>query len=212
MPVRAQRRAQGACRDFRAHRVSFAAVIVGTAVLTLAPFGATAAPAARLYRPALTARVADQLALQQINAVRLHFGLAPALATNAYQSLVVDAARNEYDPQPATEAGIVEEYGVWGIALDTDPTISADLSVVVDDWVYHDGWDGSYTENLDCTSPTAPGCNGHRRAVLSSPPLHDSRLYVDVAVARRSWRGSAAISIAALIVWQVSNPVPLSRD
>ena len=49
--------------------------------------------------------------------------------------------------------------GVWAGA--PNPLI-ADLL-----WMYEDGWSGTDTTNVDCTSPSASGCWGHRNNILS---------------------------------------------
>jgi hypothetical protein len=33
-------------------------------------------------------------------------------------------------------------------------------------WMYTDGWDAKQTNNIDCTSPSASGCWGHRDNIL----------------------------------------------
>jgi hypothetical protein len=159
--------------------------------------------AAPLNRPSLNGPVAQRLVLQEINAVRHRFGLSPGSATRAYQSIVAAAAHRNEDPLAAFRFGVVEEFGVWGAATVESPTLLDDVSVIVDDWVYHDGWEGSATRNLDCTSPTAPGCNGHRRAILSHEPEAGARLYIDVGVATARLYGGTGLSIAVLLVWRV---------
>ena len=82
------------------------------------------------------------------------------------------------------------EYGLWGISTAAPASNAFDPSTIVDDWVYRDGWQGAATQNLDCTSPVAPGCNGHRRAVLSSAPRPGAKLAVDIAIHEANWEGA----------------------
>jgi hypothetical protein len=184
-------------------RAGLVAVLATGIVVGGLATGTLAASAAPANRPTLDEPVAQRLVLQQINAVRHRFGLAPGYSTRVYQSIVAAAAHRNEDPVAPFRSGVVEEFGVWGAATTESPTLANDVGVIVDDWVYHDGWEGSATRNLDCTSPTAPGCNGHRRAILSHEPEGDARLYIDVGVATTRFFGGTGLSIAVLLVWQV---------
>lgn len=186
----------------RLPRVGMAAIACAVVALSLVSSAVAAASTAHRHQVALNSSVAQRLVLQQINAIRRRFGLPAGHATRAYQAIVAAAAQRNADPVAPIQFGVVEEYGVWGISTAYDPTIAEDVSMIVDGWVYHDGWEGSATTNLDCTSPTAPGCNGHRRAILSREPEADARLYLDAAVVSTSLYGRTALSIAVLLVWR----------
>ena len=77
--------------------------------------------------------------------------------TVALNALALVGAQKRVDPVGAA--------GAWGSnwAGDASPLASDYL------WMYDDGWGGSraHTENLDCTSATAPGCWGHRDNILA---------------------------------------------
>ena len=118
---------------------------------------------------------------------------------------VTNAALRNADPTLGTfTPGAVLEYGLWGISTAEPASNSLDPSSIVDDWVYSDGWQGAATQNLDCTSPTASGCNGHRRAALSAAPRPGDKLAVDIAVHEANWDGAPAISVAMIMVWSES--------
>jgi hypothetical protein len=76
--------------------------------------------------------------------------------------------------------------GQAGVAGNADPPLPAgatasgnwgespNLFSTVEMWMYQDGWEGSATFNAACTSPSAPGCWGHRDNILgtyASPSL-----------------------------------------
>jgi hypothetical protein len=191
------------------HELKFGLVISAVAMFGLAAIEASAAPAVQTRQIPLNVSVADRIALQEINVIRHRFGLASARASRVYQSLVSSAARSEHDPSPPFRPGTVEWFGVWGVVPASNGLLAQDVRAVIDGWVYHDGWNGSRTLNLDCTSPTAPGCNSHRRAILSAPPQADTNLYVDVAVVRTNLRGFVGVSIAATLVWRTWNSTRL---
>jgi hypothetical protein len=135
--------------------------------------------------------------MARIESIRRTFHLPAGHPTNAFRSFVTAAAAANDDPLAPLHGGMVVEYGVWGVV------ISGSAAAVVDMWVFHDGWEGPGTSNLDCTSASAAGCGGHRRAILSEPPIPGARLYIDVATAPEKWQGSSATSVAALLVWTV---------
>lgn len=137
-----------------------------------------------------------------INAVRKKFGLAPGLPTTAGRGLVMQGARSGNDPNMLRVGNsIPEEYSIWGaVSGVAAPSVEA-TNAVVNAWVYKDGWMGSATENLDCTSPTAPGCNGHRRAVLSAPPMPGATLYINAVSIKSDVNGNPVVSMAALLIW-----------
>jgi hypothetical protein len=146
-----------------------------------------------------------QSVLQELNALRKRQGLSLAQLTNGYTADVTNAALRNADPALSSFApGTVAEYGLWGISTADPASNTLDPSTIVDDWVDRDGWQGVATENLDCTSVTAPGCNGHRRAVLSSAPSPGDKLVVDIGIHEANWDGAPAISVAMIMVWSGS--------
>lgn len=171
---------------------------------TAPPTGATVHLSPRHMRPSrpmvLTGAAS---AASAINAVRDQFGLVPGNVTHRFDPLVTAAIAAHADPQlPALGPGVLAEYGLWGIKpVDSTAAQSSAVSSIVHLWVSDDGWRGPNTVNLDCTSPTASGCNGHRRAVLSSQPSAGATLSLDVSVAAVTWQGSPAVSVAVLMVW-----------
>jgi hypothetical protein len=180
-------------------RLRLTAVTVGLLALLLGPPAIAAGSAVRA-----NAVTPTQSVLQELNALRKRQGLSLAHLTNDYKADVTNAALRNGDPAlGAFTPGALVEYGLWGIS--TDPaSVAPDPRIIVDDWVYRDGWRGPGTQNVECTSPTAPGCNGHRRAVLSSAPHPGDKLAVDVAVHEANWEGAPAISVAMIMVWSES--------
>ncbi len=95
-----------------------------------------------------------------------YLGLTAALTTEAQSAAAADE-----DPSLApgftvgtNTSGQVAIGGAWANA----PTpLQADYY-----WMYDDGWSGSITNtaNVDCTSPTAQGCWGHREEILGGSP------------------------------------------
>ncbi len=142
------------------------------------------------------------MVLAALNAVRAQFGLAPAKPTTVGNPLVHNAALAGGDPVLLpVSASIPLEYGIWGAVGGTSTSSQSAIQSVVNAWVFHDGWLGAQTNNLDCTSPTAPGCNGHRDAILSSPPVPGAQLYADIAVLPSTLNGMPAVSMAAQLIW-----------
>ncbi len=187
----------------RGHASVFVLSLVGLVVLGLTGFGAQpTAGSGKTWLVVASVQSVQRMVLREINAIRRHFGLPPGTPTRAYQSIVVAAARSDDDPIVPFGSGVIEEYGVWGIVTSTDAARPPSPNVIVHGWVYEDGWMGARTMNRDCVSPTAPGCNGHRRAILSKPPVPGARLRIDVAVDRTTLSGFAALSIAMLLVWR----------
>lgn len=140
----------------------------------------------------------------RINAIRSSFGLPRAQRTTAYNAVVTRALEADQDPSFTAVAGVVTEFSVWGVVAGSSE-MSAAAITVVNAWVFHDGWEGSVqaTWNRDCTSAGAPGCNGHRRAILSSPPVPGARLFIDVADRDVDIGGIPATGVAALLIWKL---------
>jgi hypothetical protein len=85
-------------------------------------------------------------------------GMSPQLDSVAAAGVAADG-----DPDPSALLTNLPTYG-WasnwaGAYLNALEAYYA--------WMYYDGWGGKNTSNLDCTSPTASGCWGHRDDVLS---------------------------------------------
>jgi hypothetical protein len=114
-------------------------------------------------------------------------GLSPALNAVAASGVTTDA-----DPDPSALLASLPTFGWssnwaggYGNALEAYYA-----------WMYYDGWGGGQTSNLDCTSPTASGCWGHREDVLSFP---DQGLLSMGASVRRD--SSGQIGYAMTLVW-----------
>ena len=103
----------------------------------------------------------DQLVLDRINALRRGFGLSFALPTTAYNALVSKAASAKRDPSlPGFKGNVVEEFAVWGIAPYAPSPSARPSTAILNAWVYHDGWLGAATSNLDCTAAGARDAMG----------------------------------------------------
>jgi hypothetical protein len=139
--------------------------------------------------------------VHEINSIRMRAGLPPARVVRTFNGEVIAAASLKKDPalnSLGTSRRVA--YALWGI-VPGDPNAGIAPASVVKQWVFEDGWRGVNTENVDCTGPRANGCNGHRRAVLSTAPFPGAKLSIDVAVRNSSWEGARAVSVAALMIW-----------
>jgi len=169
-----------------------ATLVAGTMLVIVSAGGASSAP--------LSMRAQSTAALQRVNAIRTSFQLQLGTVTGAYDKEVLKGIQSNGDPPFAPLGGNIDaEYSLWGIV----PGWTSSSVQVVNDWVYHDGWQGSKQKTLngDCTSATAPGCNGHRRAVLSSPPTHGAKLHIDIETRQVRFEGAKYLAVAALMVW-----------
>lgn len=180
-------------------RVQIVLAILGCVV---GSFGATT-PASGSTRGAVahveSVRLLERAVFDRINDIRRGLALPTGTFTVSYASIVTKAAREQLDPIAPLGRGVVVWYGIWGI-VPVAPG-SEDAIQLVDDWVYRDGWLGARTENRDCTSPNAPGCDSHRRAILSSRPNPSAHLFIVVGAVTTSRDGFNGESIAALLVW-----------
>lgn len=97
-------------------------------------------------------------------------GLPPYLGLNqTLSSTAQRAATLQQDPQAAVG---------FPAATDADGALAADGTLALSEtdleadyvWMYDDGWgdSSSRTFNIDCVSASAPGCWGHRDAILGS--------------------------------------------
>jgi hypothetical protein len=186
----------------RRSKLIIGTVTIGLFLLSTAlPAGAASQPASIVTAPS---RVVDQ-----INGVRAAFGLPSGTLTHAYDALVIQAAVAQRDPSlPPLAATSPLEFGLWGLAPQSTSSARLTMQSIVSAWVYHDGWMGSQSQtwNLDCTSPSAEGCGGHRRAVLSRPPVQGEHLLIDVAAIPTTWQKSDSVSLAVLMVWTKVGP------
>jgi hypothetical protein len=163
------------------------------------------APSLAATHPHADGTALGDAVIDRINAIRVSFGLPPGQPTTDYNSKAIQGVRSNDDPPFAPEAGgVIEEYSLWGFIPDSSAASYPSPLEVVNSWVYHDGWRGSAqaTWNLDCTSVGAPGCNGHRRAVLSPPPAPGARLFIDATVRNVKFSGSSGLAVAVLMVWK----------
>jgi hypothetical protein len=171
--------------------------------------GESTASAAVVHRAApdvMSARLAANTVVTEINAVRRRFGLAPGTATTAYQRAVVSAAFQFHDPiLSSVPPTVITADGIWGAVSMTGSASLLNLKTIVDMWVYEDGWKGRATRNIDCVAPGSQGCNGHRRAVLRSTPTPGAKLTIDVYVAAKPIKGMQTLSVAAVLSWAGSS-------
>ena len=114
-----------------------------------------------------SALTVPQQLLVVINLERVNRGLPPIIGLSAsLDTLAQQGANDNHDPgfpagyhDPAgTTGAYYDGGGVWWFNSDT--AVAADAS-----WMYGDGYGGS---NLDCMSPTASACWGHRDILLSN--------------------------------------------
>lgn len=104
---------------------------------------------------------ADQQQFVLVNLFRLDSDLPPIVAeAPALDAVALAGAQADADPQPGTAWSSYATASNW--AGDGQPAI------VMYGYMELDGWGGSAagTPNVDCAGPTAPGCWGHRDAVL----------------------------------------------
>jgi hypothetical protein len=147
-------------------------------------------------------KVSEAALVADINAVRKTFRLPPGKITNVYRSEVVSAANALRDPiLNLVPPRVFREDGVWGAVSTTGDGSTLDPKTIVHSWVYEDGWRGSATINIDCTGPQAPGCNGHRRAILRAATRPGATLSIDAYASTRPIQGQASLSIAAILSW-----------
>lgn len=84
-----------------------------------------------------------------------YLGINSALNVSAQRAAVL-----AQDPQVASGFAFESMGATWAGA---NSVLEADYG-----WMYEDGWGGSIsrTSNIDCTSPSASGCWGHREVIL----------------------------------------------
>jgi hypothetical protein len=178
-------------------------VLVGSALQATGAGAAVVAHQAALRHAQVVAL--DGVVANRLNAIRESFGLAAGVATTEYSGEVDQAVALSEDPPFApTTGGVVGEEGLWGVVPGVSGASAAAALEIVNGWVYHDGWEGSVaaTWNADCTSAHAAGCDGHRRNVLSTPPVAGAKLSIDVTTQSVTVDGAPALAVAALFVWK----------
>jgi hypothetical protein len=114
-------------------------------------------------------------------------GLSPALSAVALVGVTKDG-----DPDPSALLGGLARYSWasnWAGGFANAPEAYYA-------WMYYDGWGGTQTSNLDCTSPTATGCWGHRQDVLA---FSDQGMLSMGASVSRDAQGQ--IGYAMVLVW-----------
>jgi hypothetical protein len=91
------------------------------------------------------------------NLDRIHYRLAPiAGLTSQLNGWAMDGARRDLDP--AARGGLFRSVSVWAFGF-------TNIVTAYEAWMYDDGYGGG---NLDCTSPQAADCWGHRHSILWS--------------------------------------------
>jgi len=110
---------------------------------------------------------AEQLTIL-LDEERTERGLAPfAGVSSTLSALAAQGAATNSDPP----LGNVFGTGPWAVQANANWAADYATAASVYDWMYADGWGGSAgTSNLTCTSPTAPGCWGHRDNILATAP------------------------------------------
>jgi hypothetical protein len=184
-------------------------LLLGGMVLLGSALQATVAGAA-VVGPKVALRHAQVVALDaavanRLNVIRSSFGLSTGDVTSQYSGEVGQAVTlNEDPPFAPTTGGVVGEEGLWGVVPGVSGASAQAALEIVNGWVYHDGWEGSMaaTWNADCTSAHAAGCDGHRRNVLSTPPVAGAKLSIDVTTQSVIVNGAPGLAVAALFVWK----------
>lgn len=99
------------------------------------------------------------------NLERVDRGLPPVAGmVDSLNMLAGAAAAADADPYlPSWTVGPLQVDGWSSIWAGDLNALAADYG-----WMYDDGWSAEGSYNLDCQSPDAPGCWGHRHAILRS--------------------------------------------
>jgi len=137
------------------------------------------------------------------NLDRLAYGLPPIDGLSpALDSVAAAGVSSDSDPDPSRLLANLASFGWssnWAGAYPNAPEAYYA-------WMYYDGWGGRQTSNLDCTSPTASGCWGHREDVLAFP--QQGTLSMGASVSRDA---HGQLGYAMTLVWTpVSNWTRLS--
>lgn len=161
---------------------------------------------------------AQQLAYLIDNERRVHH-LGIGEMSSVGHAFVDTSLATGQDPVPFTSLpGVVMVNTIWGWSsidgLGLPATTVAALEYIDYSWIYDDGWNGSRaaTSNIDCTSPHAPACNGHREAILS-PDIPGATLIIVPGVAYTTAAGQMGTAAAAELIWttqpQLFSPTPV---
>jgi hypothetical protein len=127
------------------------------------------------------------------NLDRIAYGLPPVAGLSpVLDAVAANGVSSDADPDPSALLGSFSSFGWssnwaggYGNALEAYYA-----------WMYYDGWGGRRTSNLDCTSPTASGCWGHREDVLAFP--NQGLLSMGASV---STDAAGEIGYAITLVW-----------
>ncbi len=128
-------------------------------------------------------------------------GLSTQLDGDAQQGAAANADPRPTTPVPGATGGAASNWSAGISPLDANYH-----------WMYQDGWDGTTTYNLDCTSPAAPGCWGHRNNILinsSMLPCYQGAcsLVMGAGYVAGGWTPSGISSYSELFV-QVAGTAP----
>ena len=95
-----------------------------------------------------------------VNMERVSRGLsAIPVLVNTYDAQVTLGMQNDNDPDLSSVQTDWSSESIWAGG-------NATVLGAMYGWLYQDGYG---VGNLDCTTPTAPGCWGHREAILDNP-------------------------------------------
>jgi len=145
----------------------------------------------------------DEQLFVLIDSERVARGLQPFKGiTASLDAIAQKGVRNSTDPMPPPDFSLGRGTSVWfsgAVWAGAFPLPSDAVAA----WVYDDGWNGSYaaTGNLDCTSPHAPLCWGHRDGILGDPsvlPGSPSTLLMGTGVLESPVTGGYAAIFAAM--------------
>jgi hypothetical protein len=151
--------------------------------------------------------VTEQLFIA-LNDERIDRGLAPvSYMTTQLNSYAQSGADGGTDPSfpPTVTGGAPVTYGgsVWAGGLSN--VLEADYY-----WMYEDGWGGALTSNIACNLLALSSCWDHRDVILSSYPACPTGPPVLSMGAAYSPTGSAAGSLAAIIVSSCAPPTDVT--
>ncbi len=134
----------------------------------------------------------DQL-LILTNLDRLAYGLPPVAGLSpALNAVAATGVSGDADPDPSA---LLNNFPAFGWSSNWAGGYGNALEAYYA-WMYYDGWGGKQTSNLDCTSPTAGGCWGHRDDVLAFP--NPGLLSMGASVSRDT---AGQIGYAITLVW-----------
>jgi hypothetical protein len=110
------------------------------------------------------ALVAPRQMLVLANLDRISYGLVPIRGLSlTLDAIAKQGAQAREDPDPWSALAGLAGQGEVGYASNWAGG-APDAPVAYFEWMYDDGYGSG---NIDCTSPSAPGCWGHRHTILS---------------------------------------------